>query len=51
MELVFLGGVLLLFLAGLGLVLFLVLRKKSVPRGFDVLPTERESGASKQTGA
>ena len=33
---------LLVVLAGVGLVLFLVLRKKQPPRGFDVLPAERQ---------
>jgi hypothetical protein len=31
---------LLVVLAGVGLTLFLVLRKKQPPRGFDVLPKE-----------
>jgi hypothetical protein len=33
-----LGGAALLALAGIGLALFLVLRRKKEPRGFEVLP-------------
>jgi hypothetical protein len=37
---VLLGGMLLLVLAGVGVALYLVLRRKKEPRGFEVLPKE-----------
>jgi hypothetical protein len=42
--LLFIAAGVLVVLAGIGLVLFLVLRKKQPPRGFDVLsPKEKQA--------